>query len=120
MKLISFYLGVGFDKNDKPITPERRECALAEIRNMLAMEYGGYTEMQGTGAYWPPGSWMGAGLVTEPSYVFTTVTNTAGAYGSIAYKMATAMNQTSVLVTVQELSEAAFVNVEDHEHAFAK
>lgn len=110
---ITITAGTGFDRDGRALSAQRVAQALATIRATLAQTFGGYTETDTLGG-WVDGS---GELVTEPGKRWTVVeveemagldsTRAAGWY--VAGRIAAELGQASVLLEVEPVAVAAFV-----------
>jgi len=108
---INFYIGIGQDRDGVAITEPDLCLALANIRGVVAAEFGGYTETAAQGG------WKNdAGeLVLEPSIMLSTVTDRSNVEyraTKLAGYMARQLNQSAVMVTIEPLQTVAFIGQE--------
>ena len=109
MKIVKFYVGIGFDQHGQPIPAQQAVSALTKMRTNLCKAFGGYTEIPAQGG------WKDATVpIIEPSIVFECLADDTykvkheSTVAAIAKEFAKEFNQKCVMVT-QQPALVAFV-----------
>jgi len=107
MKKITYYVGLGQDKDGADISPSEVAVGLNAIRYILADEFKGYTEVLGSGGWFNT-----IKLVEEKqvSYViYADITDDLSRVRAVAELLKITMRQSCVLFTVEEVLHSEFV-----------
>ena len=109
-KIVKFVwtVGTGFDKDDKTVPAQLSHDVVRRIKHAIARAFGGVSVAHGQGAWIDNDGTM----VSESNVTFTALdTRSAGlaAANAVAHDLRVALNQTSVLLTVESVDSVHFV-----------
>lgn len=91
----TFTIGLGFDRDNTPIDPEKARSMIYHARQQLADSFGGWSETRGAGG-WKDDT---LGYVVEPNVTFTCVADSPAHGPAVAAWLRDLFRQASVMYT---------------------